>query len=549
MRFDDMLATVIAGDPASPLLRRNRWRQIADIVAQKGRLIEPRIAARALAELARERDRIPLADRIATAHALASHARFAPIVALFAHDAPDVARAMLRSVSLPDVDWAILIPALGQAGRAILRARDDLSANARRALAAMGPSDMRLTDDSAVARVAVPDARVAPRQASVAEDEPPEGDQIRDLVRRIDAFRESRENAAARRVEEPLGIHAFQFTTGADGAINWVAGAPRGPLIGLSIATPASSGLSGPDAGAVGAFRHRGQIHDARIVLPPLPGFAGSWRFSAIPSFDPASGRFEGYRGTVRRAAPGEDARIAAVESAVDRGDAMRQLVHELRTPLNAISGFAQMIEAQMMGPASDHYRDIADRIAQDAGASLAMIDSLDLALAPRDEGDDEPPSCTIGEVASAAIGDLADVASERDVAIDLAGENLDAVLGMAADRAHLPLVRLVSVLIQAADPGSRIAMAIGAGQRGQGAVLVIALPMPLAGLSPDALRDPPHDDAAGAAPARLALAFVLRLVDRALEQVGGALMLYDDKLILRLPGDTAARRTDQTVG
>jgi len=545
MRFDDMLATVIASDPASPFLRRNRWRQIADIVAQKGALIERRIAARALAELARERDSIPLADRIATAHALASHARFAPIVALFAHDAPDVARAMLRSVSLPDADWAIVIPALGPSGRATLRARDDLSATARCALDAMGPSDMRLPDTSVVAEVAVT-KDIEEKRAEPA----PESDQIRDLVRRIDAFRESRESAAARRVEEPLGIHAFQFTTGPDGAINWVAGAPRGALIGLDIATPANNGLSGPDAGAVGAFRHRGQIHDARIVLPPLPGFAGSWRFSAIPTFDPASGRFEGYRGTVRRAAPGEDARIAAVEAAVDRGDAMRQLVHELRTPLNAISGFAQMIEAQMMGPASDRYREIADRIASDATASLAMIDSLDLALAPRDApADDGATNCTIGEVASAAIGDLADVASERDIEIDLAREHLDAVLGIAAERAHRPLVRLVSVLIQAADPGSKIAMAVGAGQSGQGAVLVIALPMPLAGLSPDALRDPPHDDEAGAAPARLALAFVLRLVERALDQVGGALMMVEDKLILRLPGDSAARRADRTIG
>ncbi|WP_161595997.1 HAMP domain-containing histidine kinase [Flavisphingopyxis soli] len=452
---------------------------------------------------------------------------------------------MLRSVSLPDADWTIVIPALGPSGRATLRARDDLSAAARRALDAMGPSDMRLTDTSVVAEVAVA------KEIEEPQDQPaPESDQIRELVRRIDAFRESRESVAARRVDEPLGIHAFQFTTGPDGAINWVAGAPRGALIGLDIATPASGGLSGPDAGAVGAFRHRGQIHDARIVLPPLPGFAGSWRFSAIPMFDPTSGRFEGYRGTVRRAAPGEDARIAVVEAAIDRGDAMRQLVHELRTPLNAISGFAQMIEAQMMGPASDRYRNIADRIASDAAASLAMIDSLDLALAPHDAPvDNNGGKCTIGEVASAAIGDLAGAASERDVEIDLARENRDAVVGIAADMAHRPLVRLVSVLIQAADPGSKIAMAIGEGQQGQGAVLAIALPMPLAGLSSDALRDPPHEDESGAAPARLALAFVLRLVDRALDQVGGTLMMVEDKLILRLPGDTAARRVDQTIG
>lgn len=544
MRFDDMLATVIASDPASPFLRRNRWRQIADIVAQKGDVIEPKIAARALAEIARERNRIPLTDRIATAHALASHARYAPIVALFAHDAADVSAAMLRAVALSDADWDIVIPALGPAGRAILRSRQDISPATRRALEAMGPSDMRLTDTRALAQRQPAEESVAHR-----DDIAPESDQIRDLVRRIDAFRESRENAAAQRIEQPLGINAFQFATGADGAINWVAGAPRAALIGLTIATPASGGLCGPDAAAVGAFRHRGQIHDARIVLPPLPGFAGSWRFSAIPRFDPASGRFDGYRGTVRRATPGEDARPTDDRASVDRGDAMRQLVHELRTPLNAISGFAQMIEAQMMGPASDKYRDIAERIANDAGASLAMIDSLDLALSPRSDEGDRSLACDIGEVASSAIDDLAGMASEAGVGIALAQEEPDAMVGISPELAHRLLFRLLHVLVQAAEPESQIDIAIAGGRSGRGAVLAIALPRPLAGLSGEALRDPPHDSEAGAAPARLALAFVLRLVDRALDQAGGTLLMIEDKLILRLPGDIVVRRADQTIG
>lgn len=544
MRFDDMLATVIASDPASPFLRRNRWRQIADIVAQKGGLIEPSMAARALAEIARERSRIPLPDRIATAHALASHARYAPIVVLFAHDVAEVSSAMLHAVTLSDADWDIVIPALGPAGRATLRARRDLSPATLRALVAMGPSDLRLTDTRKLAHRRHADQPVARRA-----DPAPESDQIRDLVRRIDAFRESRESAAARRVEQPLGIAAFQFATGAEGAINWVAGAPRAALIGLTIAKPASGGLCGPDAAAVGAFRHRGQIHDARIVLPPLPGFAGSWRFSAIPQFDSASGRFDGYRGTVRRATPGEDARPADAETPVDRGDAMRQLVHELRTPLNAISGFAQMIEAQMMGPASDRYRDIAERIANDAGASLAMIDSLDLALAPREDEANRAAACVLGEVAASAIADLAAVAIEAGVTIDLAGAEPDALVGLSPELAHRLLFRLLNVLVQAADRGARIDLALAGGQRGQGAVLAIALPRPLAGLSTDALRDPPHDSEAGAAPARLALAFVLRLVDRALDQAGGSLLMIEDKLILRLPGDTVVQRADQTIG
>jgi len=535
MRFDDMLATVIAGSPASPALRRNRWRQIADIVAQKGAVIDRRIVARALAELAREKSVIPLADRIATAIAIARHADFPPIVVFFAHDAPDVARPLLARISLPETHWTTLIPALGPYGRSVLRGRRDLPGAAARALAALGPTDMRLGDARAATR------KDGAGAEAVRSDDDNSG-QIRELVRRIEAFRENRERAAVRKAEEPLGISSFHFATGVDGAIDWVESAPRGPLIGLDISQPAQHGLPGPDAAAAGAFRHRDEIRDARIVLPPLPGFAGSWRFSALPRFDRASGRFEGYRGTVRRAAVGEDP--TPVPRGEDRGDAMRQLVHELRTPLNAISGFAQMIEAEMMGPAGDNYRGLAARIAADAGASLTMIDSLDLALVPRERDDEDGDSCDLAAVAADVARDLAPLLDDHGVTLTVADGQSDIIAGLPAALAERVLRRLLTVLIQAGRSGSRIDVAMAGGGTSGQAAIAIGLPEPLAGATPEDLRNPPATGEDGPQAARLALAFGLRLVDRTVDRVGGAMLLRQGKLILRLPGDMRVLRT-----
>src|SRR3546814_13581271 len=67
--------------------------------------------------------------------------------------------------------------------------------------------------------------------------------------------------------------------------------------------------------------------------------------------------RFAGYRGTARRPRADES---AAPRTAGIVPDSLRQLVHELRTPTSAIAGFAEMIEAEILGPVDDPYRDRA---------------------------------------------------------------------------------------------------------------------------------------------------------------------------------------------
>ncbi len=121
--------------------------------------------------------------------------------------------------------------------------------------------------------------------------------QIRDLVARIENFRRRRDAGAAAAAAAPAAVEEFQWETGPDGVILWVEGAPRGPLVGQSIASIAERGQYGVDGQAAGAFEKRAPFRDARFSVPGSGAASGDWRISGVPFFDAAQGNFLGYRG------------------------------------------------------------------------------------------------------------------------------------------------------------------------------------------------------------------------------------------------------------
>lgn len=380
MRFDDMLATLLAQPAPTPEARAILWRQVVDVLAQ-GRghqvddpLVDAPRAMDAYNFLRAVRPEIPVELRLAAGRGLAGRRVPPDLVLLFAEDLPHIAAPMLGHVLLPTRQWLDLLPRLNPSARNLMRNRRDLGAEVEQALEGYGKSDFLIqgpidTPDTTLAPLAAsiealvatakaneeavtpspvlsvdagssfawpiaeapgaaPAASGDTRQAETAE--PQSESQIRDLLSRIETFRtrypqlgsepgiEAVSSGYGEGHGQSVPIENFRFETGIDGVICWVQGVPRGPLIGETIAVAARQTDHGVDGHAAGAYRSRTPFRDARLTIAGVGPASGEWRISAVPFFDQKDGRFSGYRGTARRPRADESANPIA-------GDARRE--------------------------------------------------------------------------------------------------------------------------------------------------------------------------------------------------------------------------------
>lgn len=354
--------------------------------------------------------------------------------------------------------------------------------------------------------------------------------QIAEVVARIDAFWRNRDEAGPEITNRPqLPAQQFRFETDAKGVIRWVEGASRAPIVGLSLDFQGTAEGSRVDGVAVGAFRRRAGFSSARMVVEGDSDAAGDWLISAIPVFDPANGRFTGYRGTGRR--PRSDERAEPVRAPSTAPDSLRQLVHELRTPTNAIAGFAEMIESQMLGPVADPYRDRAQVIRTQARELLGAIDDLDLAA----RIDSSALSLVPGRVALRPVlatiaDDLAPLAAMRGSYIALPVDDF-AVTGDRRAVERL-LARLMATLVSASSEGERVGVRTVL-EGGDQVAIVIDRPRTLADYPGDSVLG--IDDEGGDA-TLLGTGFALRLARNLARELGGSLVIEAESLTLRLP-------------
>lgn len=582
MRFDDTLDTVLAADLSTPLGRQSVYRQLVDLIGR--RRVAPE--ARAIETLEGIAPAVPLMHRTAAARGLAFAQPPFALVRLFARDTLAVAAPVLRTATLDPAEWRALLGELAPPARAVLRHRRDLGSEVERALEAFGAVDFVLADERADAKPVPATTPVEPEPAPVETAEPvvepeisepvperrpalpptfssfgavaltlpvvaeavrrsevepapppppepmPEGPfRIADVVARIDAFRDARERArpVANDESQPAGEARMRFETDAEGIIRWADGIGRAALIGLSLRLAGGTGLARVDGVAAGAFRQRSRFRDARLRIDGNGPATGDWLISAMPAFDPASGRFTGYQGTARRPHFGEVA--APTGAPAPAPDALRQLVHELRTPTNAIIGFSEMISLQMLGPVADPYRDRARSIHRHARDLLGAIDDLDLAA--KIESDAltlRPEAVSLRAVLGSVAHDLAPLAELRGATIALP-ERDGAVEG---DRHAIERLfgRLIATMLAAAIRGEVLAMAIEeAGDR-----LTLSISRP-AGL-PDHARaggEVSEEDATFAA-LPLGTGFALRLAENLARELGGDIGFGPTAIEVRLP-------------
>lgn len=549
VRFDDSLKTVLAADASTPFGAQAAFRQVADLLA-RGRIVE---SAEVLDHLRVLRERVPLSVRAAAGRSLALAAPSAGLVAVFAEDEHAVAAPVLRAARLDDAAWRALLPTLGPTGRAVLRHRADLSDDVARALDSFGPADFALGYDGeeaamlpacaaaieslpaeAVTQPSAPPADVLDLEPAVAARG---GFEIAALVDRIAAFRElhrDQQPLPAGSGDEADAVDRFSFETDSAGVIRWIDAAPRAAVIGVGFLLPGADGQPQVDGVASGAFRHRTAFSDARLNIGGRSALAGDWRISGVPMFDPATGRFVGFRGAARRPRIDEGAIGRRTDASGIEG--LRRLVHELRTPSNAIAGFSELIETAMLGPVPEVYRERAATIRAHASDLVAAIE--DLELAARLEGNalnlrDE--TVMLAPLLSRTLNDLAPLVRLRDCVVDLAPGPAGITLACDERIAERLIGRLIAALVASAAHGERLTIDVR--DEDTHVAIQITRPRALAAV-PDATLltlDAEREVEMPGAPL-LGTGFSIRLARNLATELRGSLMIEAERLTLLLP-------------
>lgn len=596
MRFNDLTQTILAVEDRTGLAAATLWRQCVDMLAQydrPGKVMlrqEDRVAL--VSRLDDLRGSLSEAQRIASVVELGSRLQSPALVEFFASDRPSVCATAIARARLPDGIWPVLLPRLGPTARGVLRSRRDIGPETRRGLEAFGKTDLVLEQSASLVSNDLGEPPLTdlgdtslPYELTIPADpasEPVESggvaaggvgkeerSQIRQLVEKIERFTSSsrsreRQHAAADTAgpvpDDLAALRHFPFETDADGTLVWVGEASRTALIGLSIAQPAMPGETGPDAHVAGAFARRSSFQHGRLFIEEGL-YSGEWRLSAVPFFDPATGRFQGFRGQARRPKVHETPHqvptpVKAVASPPSL-DSMRQIVHELRTPLNAILGFAEIIEQQLFGPAGVHYREMASNILSDARRLLAAFDDIDLA-ARSAAATEEPASRTQVEAVDIErlMGEISDLYNAWDMdgpaAGMLEGPRLRLRVTSSVDippalmepvQGERMIQHLVRTLISIAGEGEAVQGSLWYQPDGRSGRLVIGFdrPLRLKGLEEHEMLDPGYgSDGDWPDAPLLGLGFSMRLIRSLAQGQGGALSIENERILLELPAAEA---------
>jgi hypothetical protein len=435
VRFDDRLLTVLN----QPAFNRHdsavRWRQLVDLVARAGDEAASPTVDRALDAIRSDAGDVGQDLRAAAARAVAALPLPLGLLEYFASDLLTVSAPVLAAATLDPQQW-----------RSLLAAADE---ETRQFIETLHP-ELR------------GEAPPEPERAEKAPPAAPMGASLHDVVERIERRRRTRAPKAA--VAEPGetgdGVTAlFRWECDAGGEIAWVEGAPRGALIGRSIARAQDETSGGVDQEVARAFMLRAPFRDAGLIVPGEGLVSGEWKISGVPAFDPADGRFRGYRGVAVREPPPEPAAEQANDVLADP-DSLRELVHEIKTPLNAIIGFAEIIEGQYLGPADAPYRERASEIVRQARLLLTGIDDLDFA-AKVHSSVGGARRVDLPELVEGMAPALLELGGERGVLLELPRRGRHQTAAIEPQLADRLIYRLADAVVAEAEGGERLTLSI----------------------------------------------------------------------------------------
>jgi hypothetical protein len=461
VRFDDRLTTVLDQPAASAHDRAIRWRQLVELVARAPGDGSTDLLARALDTVRSDRELVEERVRIATALAIASLPVSCELAAAFAEDRLTVAAPILASARLTASEWRQVTACASDDCRAFIAAmRADEPRATAPALTAFEPSGPIPSISEVVARIER--LRNPPEIEPEAERQPPESPRL------------------------------FRWECNEAGEIDWVDGAPRGAIVGQSIAQ--GSAGAGVNRSVERAFASRAPFHDGLLELPRDASAGGTWKISGIPAFERSSGRFAGYRGVAERAA---DA-IAAADPT-----SLRELVHEIKTPLNAIIGFAEIISGEYLGPADSAYRQRAGEIVAQARLLLSAIEDLDFAARIHSGNGSHHARTDIGKLAETMIAGLREIAGSRNIILEASRATRTLVAAVDRDVAERLIQRMVEAVIARASDGETLRL--GVDSERDRCIVWISRPAALAGVADEQLFGSADDALSQEFPLRLA--------------------------------------------
>lgn len=558
MLYDDRLGTVLRHRPGGPAAAKTQFRQLLDLLGTlpseaRGAGVDAaylRVTELGTAITADDK-RLMLADP-------SLRLRSPRLLALLAQDEPAVAGDAIAQARLNDQEWLDLVPALPVPARGFLRRRDDLGADVRALLDALGVHDRGLPPAPGPMVSPV----VGPVVSAVSEtlDEGSAAHGISALVKRIEAFRKSRQptepaNDRSHAPRLPLGeeaflrvpreLRAFDFACDAEGRITWADPGVAPMTVGMSLAAaenPGSNPGSHPHTQFVArALRQLQPLRAIRLTLSGAPAVAGDWQVDAAPWFEAAGGRLAGWRGRFRRPPASTAEARTADEAAAESGEAdrIRQLLHELRTPINAVQGYAEAMQQGLFGPIGHEYRAMSASIAADAARILGGFEELErLARLDSRAMELEAGVCDLAEVIAATVARLQPHTAARQSSFDLELGDEAAPVPLARIEAERMVWRLLATLAGAAAPGERLRLRLRV--RGGEVRFKVQLPAALASRSDEDLFR------ASAMKAHSALSagnfgggFALRLAAAEARAAGGNLDRRGDRLRLVLAGLT----------
>ena len=480
MRFDDRLLTVLNQPAEDRHDAAVRWRQLVDLVARAGSNSASPVVAEALEAIRREAPNVDEGLRAAAARAVAALPLPLGLLEYLATDTLSVSAPVLAAATLDHHQWTVLHAAADEETRAFIETlHPELKAEAR----------VEAAPALVAAEVGPPDHFAAPPPPPEAPSEPlSTSPSLHDVVERIERRRRLRSGATAppaAAVPGPGASALFRWECGPGGEIAWVEGAPRGALIGRTIARSLDGDGDQVDQEVVRAFALRAPFRDALFTVSGSGAVAGEWKISGVPAFEPADGRFAGYRGIALRELDESDHPEEAAALLSDP-DSLRELVHEIKTPLNAIIGFAEIIEGQYLGPADQPYRERAHDIVRQARLLVTAIDDLDFAAKVHSSAAGEQRRVNVGELAERMTPALRELALGRKVELDASRTTRDTTAASEPELADRLVFRMCSAVIEQAEPGERLRLTV---ESAGGQVRVsMTRPVSLRGLSEEQL-------------------------------------------------------------